>query len=127
MVGALLEEQRHVEAERLRGLEIDRQLELDRGLDRKLARLRALEDAIGVGRCLPIRIELVNSIGQQAADFSEDSARIDGRETGASCQRCDRCTMDVHEAIRHHDQATIRLPSLFGYDGFELRAVANRG
>src|ERR1700736_4770172 len=50
MVGALLEEQRHVEAERLRGLEIDRQLELDRGLDGKLARLLALEDAIGIGR-----------------------------------------------------------------------------
>jgi hypothetical protein len=33
IIGALLEEQRHVEAERLRGLEIDRQLELDRGLD----------------------------------------------------------------------------------------------
>ena len=41
---------RHVEAERLGGLEIDHQLELDRGLDGKLARLRALEDAIGIGR-----------------------------------------------------------------------------
>ena len=45
----------------------------------RVARFRALEDAIGVGRCLPIRIELVT------ADFSEDSARIDGREVGASC------------------------------------------
>src|SRR5215472_13719792 len=64
IVGALPEEQRHVEAERRRGLEIDRQLELVRGLDRKLARPRALEDAIDISRCLPIRIELVNSVGQ---------------------------------------------------------------
>ena len=42
LVGALLKMQRHVEAERLGGLEIDRQFVLDRNLDRKLARLRAL-------------------------------------------------------------------------------------
>jgi class 3 adenylate cyclase len=68
----------------------------------KLARLRALEDAIDVRRGAPIRIELVNSVGQQAAEFSEDSARIDGRKAVASCQRCDLCTMDVRERIRHH-------------------------
>jgi hypothetical protein len=66
-------------ASRPGGLEIDNQLELNWGLDGKLARFCALEDAIGVGRCFPIRIELVNSVGQQPADFSEDSARIDGR------------------------------------------------
>jgi hypothetical protein len=42
LVGALLEMERHVEAERLRGLEVDHQFELDRGLDGKLARLLAL-------------------------------------------------------------------------------------
>ena len=57
LVGALLEMQRHVEAERLGGLEVDHQLELDRGLDGKLARLRALEDAIDIGRRAPKIIE----------------------------------------------------------------------
>jgi hypothetical protein len=33
LVGALLELQRHAEAERLGGLHIDHQLELDQGLD----------------------------------------------------------------------------------------------
>ena len=64
---------RHVEAERLGGLEVDHQLELDRGLDGKLARLRALEDAIGIARRAPIIIEQVISVGQQAAEFSEDN------------------------------------------------------
>ena len=41
LVGALLEKQWHVESERLRGLEVDDQFVLDRGLDRKLARLLA--------------------------------------------------------------------------------------
>ena len=71
--------QRHVEAERLGGLEVDHQLKLDWGLDGKLARLRALEDAIGIGRCAPKIIGQVKSVGQQAADFSEETERIDGR------------------------------------------------
>jgi len=73
LVGALLELQRHVEAERLGGLEVDHQLELDRGLDGKLARLLALEDAIGIDRRAPKLIEPVISVGQQAAEFSEDT------------------------------------------------------
>jgi hypothetical protein len=87
LVGALLKAQRHIQAERFGSLEIDHQLELDRGLDRKLARLGALEDAIGIGRRAPIIIDLVISVRQQAADFSEETERIDGRDTVASNQR----------------------------------------
>src|SRR6478736_1148338 len=62
LVGAGEQRWRHVEAERLGGLEVDHQLELDRGLDRKLARLRLLEDAVGIGRRAPIIIDLVTSV-----------------------------------------------------------------
>ena len=65
--------ERDVEAQRLGGLEIDHQLELDRGLDRKVGRLRALEDAIGIGRRASIIIDRVVSVGQQAAKFSEET------------------------------------------------------
>jgi hypothetical protein len=78
-----------VEAKRLGRLEIDHELELDRGLDGQLARVRALEDAVGIGRRAPKIIEPVESIGQQAAEFSELTVRIDGRKTVASRQRCD--------------------------------------
>jgi hypothetical protein len=78
--------QRHVEAERLGGLEVDHQLELDWGLDGKLARLRAPQDAIDILRRTPIIIELVISVGYQAADFSELMERIDRRETVAGRQ-----------------------------------------
>ena len=43
----------HGKAERLCGLEVDHQLELDWGLDGKLARFLALEDAIDIGRRSP--------------------------------------------------------------------------
>ena len=78
---------RNVEAERLGSLQVDHQLELDRGLDGKLARLGALEDAIGVARRAPKIVDVVISVGQQAADFSEDADPIDGRQTVASRQR----------------------------------------
>jgi hypothetical protein len=42
-----------LEAERLRGREIDHQLELDRGLNWKLARLRARQDASNIRRRAP--------------------------------------------------------------------------
>jgi hypothetical protein len=47
-VGALLKEQRHIETERFCNLEIDRQLELDRGLDREIGWLCATENAIDI-------------------------------------------------------------------------------
>ena len=70
LVGALLELHRHIKAKRLGGLHIDHQLELDRGLDGKLARLRALEDVIGIGRRASKIIDEVISVRQQAAEFS---------------------------------------------------------
>src|ERR1700738_4334166 len=101
VVGALLEEPRYVKGECLGGLEVDRKLELDRGLDRKLARLRLLEDAIGIGRRAPKIIDQVTSVGQQAAGISEYPVRIDGRETVARRQQGNLRAMSDYEGIRH--------------------------
>src|SRR5262249_57480781 len=99
-------------AECLRGFEVEHQLELDGGLDRKLARLLALEDAVDVAGCQPIIIEHVISVGQEATDFSVKTVWIDGWGTVASSQRCDFHAMCVQEGIRHHDHAAIRLVCL---------------
>src|SRR5439155_26597899 len=106
-VGALLEARGYVEAERLGGLEVDHQLELDRGLNGKLARLGALEDAIGIVRRAPVIVGLVISVGQQAADLSEEPVRIDGRETVVRRHRGDLRATGAQEGIWHHDKATI--------------------
>ena len=63
LVGALLEVQRHVKAERFRSFEIDHQFELDWGLDRKLARLLAPQNAIDIRRRTPKVINQVTSVG----------------------------------------------------------------
>ena len=71
----------HGKAERLCGLEVDHQLELDWGLDGELARFLALEDAIDIRRRSPKIIDQVSAIGQQTADFNEVTPRIECRET----------------------------------------------
>src|SRR6516225_11636880 len=87
LVGALLEKPRHDEAERLGRLEIDHQFKLDGGLYGQFARLGALKDAISIGRRAPIIIDNVDPIGQQAAMFSVETVRINGRQVVASSQR----------------------------------------
>ncbi len=74
------------QTERLGGLDVDDQLKLYRRLDGKLVGRRPLEDAIGIGRRALKIIEQVIPVGQQPAQFSEITKRIDGRKTVASSQ-----------------------------------------
>src|SRR5207245_1156301 len=67
----------------LRALEIDHQLEFYWDLDRKLARLRASENTIGVDRRPPKIVERIIAVGQQATDLSIDTLGINSREAGA--------------------------------------------
>jgi hypothetical protein len=53
LVGALLHEKRHLQPKRLGRLKVDNQFVLGRRLNRQLARLLALEDAINVARRAP--------------------------------------------------------------------------
>jgi hypothetical protein len=73
----------HDKAEYLGALEVDHQMELDRALNRKIARLCALEDAVGIPGRAPIIVENVICVRQQAADFREETIWINGRETVA--------------------------------------------
>ena len=61
---------RHVEAERLSGLEIDRQFVLGRRLHRQVGRLVALQDAIDVGGARRYSYK-ISPIGDQAAAGDE--------------------------------------------------------
>ena len=69
-----------VEAERLRGLEIDDQLELGRLLDRKVARPCAFEYPVDVMGHAPRHVEEPHAVGHQAAREREFTCLRDCRE-----------------------------------------------
>src|SRR6516162_1497234 len=81
LVGASGEHRRHVETQRLRGLKVDHQLVLGRLLYRQVRRLCTTKNAIDVsGRPSPL-IDLVDSIGNEAALSGMKGKWIDRRQT----------------------------------------------
>src|SRR6266700_8286582 len=71
LVGAGEQRRRDLEAERPRGLEIDRKLILHRRLHWQIGRLLALEDAIDIRCGATVLVNDIGSVGHQAAPARE--------------------------------------------------------
>src|SRR5947208_7972604 len=67
LVGAGEQQRRQVEAERAGSLEVNRQIELGRQLDRKVGRLGALQDAVHVAGGAPEQVGQARAVGHEAA------------------------------------------------------------
>src|SRR5215510_4919216 len=102
-VGTGQKRKRDFEFEHLCGLEIDRELELDWGLDREVARLVALQYSINIRCGAPILLDKVWTIRDQSANFCEGPGPIDSRDTVASSQFRNLCEMVLCEGIGYHD------------------------
>jgi len=71
LVGAAEQRRRHIEAERLRGLEIDHQLVFRRRLHRQIAGFLPFEDAIYVTSGEAVLVNPITSVSDQAASGCE--------------------------------------------------------
>ena len=89
---------RHVEAERLGGLEVDHQLVLGRRLHRQVGGLLALEDAIDVAGRAPVLVDQVRPIGDQAAGGDKVAVRVDRGQLVPGRQRDDQIAMNRRES-----------------------------
>src|SRR5262249_52001489 len=76
--------ERNLQPNRLGGIEIDHQLEFHRRLHRQIAGLLALEDTVDIGRSLPIKVDKIGAVGDQASAFGIDVVRVDCRQAMAN-------------------------------------------
>jgi hypothetical protein len=125
LVSAGEKRRRHVQAERLRCLEIDHQFVLGRRLHRKIGRLLALEDAIDIAGRGTVLVDPIGCVGDQAAAGDHVTESVDRGQHVPGRSRDDQITMKRHPAARRHDQAAI--PSAGeGRDAtFDLASVAH--
>src|SRR5262249_16037340 len=108
LVGAREQRWRHVEAERLRGLEIDDELVLGRRLHRQVSRFLPAQDAIDVASRAAVLVEVVEAVGDQAAAHDVDAVGVDRRQTVPRRKCDDQLPMLEHAAARRCDQAPLR-------------------
>src|SRR5260370_34957814 len=86
----LQERLRDREAERLRGLEVDDELEFGRQLHRQFAGFGALEDEIDVRGCSAVEIGQIDAVGNKTSGRREDPIWVDSRQLMPSRQREER-------------------------------------
>jgi hypothetical protein len=80
LVGLCQQQWRHSEAERLGGLQVDRQLKFIRQLDRQVAGFRALQDAVYLAGGTDKDVEDAGAIAHQSAHLGEFGAAADRRQ-----------------------------------------------
>src|ERR1700675_977514 len=124
LVGGLLEMDRHVEAQRLGGLEVDDKLIPRRRLHRHVGWLLALEDAIDVAGCAPVQVDPIRPIGEQAAGGDEGAIEVDRGKLVPRRKRDDQVAINQGWPACGHDQSAIRGLRECCYGALDLAGVA---
>jgi hypothetical protein len=104
LVSAGEEHRRERQAERLRGLQIDDQLEFGRPLDRQICRLGAFEDLVDIGRDALLRVVQIGSVAHQTANHNELAERVDCRQLAARREFNDPAHFGNENGIARVDQ-----------------------
>src|SRR6516162_11229492 len=104
LVGGSLQGQRNRQAQRLRGLEVDDELELGRLLDRKVGWLRTLEHTINIRGCPTIHLGIIRAIPDQCTISSCRRPRHYRRQTETSRGIDEPLSVTVHKWAGLNDE-----------------------
>src|SRR4051812_25785929 len=95
------------DADRLRSLQVDRQLERGGILDRQIGRPRTLQDAIDIGGGAAELLGAVGAVGHQATLVDEGAAPEHRRHARFIDRRQQKRTVGHGEEVRQHQQAAV--------------------
>src|SRR5207245_7566048 len=100
---------RDFEAERLGGLQVDHQLEVDRLFHRKFGGLRTFKDLVDVAGGPEIQVRILHRVGHQSPGLYELARWIDGGQPMAGGQVNDRSPIHLGQAVYPDDKRVVML------------------
>jgi hypothetical protein len=123
LVGAGKQRGRNSEAERVRGLEVNDQLEFSWCFDRQISGLRTSEYAIYIGGYSPIRVTNIDPVGYQPARPGDVTERVNCGKSVTRRQSHDQLAMRHNEGIRQNNETAVRIPGEFNNGGLEFGRI----
>src|SRR5712691_226127 len=112
------------EAESLRGLEIDGQLELGRRLYRQVGGFGTFQDTVDILGKLPVHIFRISPVICQSAARDEAAKGIDRRQSVPSCQRANQVAMQIGAVVWQYKKAAFWLVRKITERTFNVGGVA---
>src|SRR5262245_2073900 len=97
---------RNIDAERIRGLEVDHQLEFGRLHDRQVGNLFPLQNPAGVDTDLTVGVGKIGSVTNETTSHSEFALHVNRGHCMSRCQRDDLIALADEERIAGDDECT---------------------
>src|SRR5262249_43730441 len=124
LVGAARQGQRHVDAERLGGFEVDEELDLGCLLDRQLGGLLALDKPAGMDSCPAVCVPNVRSVAHQTAGRRELAPFVDCRHPVVDGYGGELFAMAGEKRLRADDESACSQFDHLCEDTFEVTFAA---
>src|SRR5262245_16637853 len=98
----------HGEAERLRGLDVDRQLVPGRRLHWQISRFLPFQDTVGIAGSLPVLFNEIGSVGNEATLSNKVGPKVECGKFVSGCQRDNQVAVNHCQRASCHNEGAVR-------------------